>query len=105
MLEYSLNTSTATLPGSRGLVSRNHIMIDSDSLYSVRLLTRKEAANLLRITLPTLHHWSKIGFIQAYYLGRRIYYKEAELLMALQKRWDRTGSLPSAFLNNTDYLK
>jgi len=75
-------------------------MFDSESINSVKLLTRKEAAILLRITLPTLHHWSKTGLIQAYYLGRRIYYREEELLRALQKRWDRQGSLPSAFLNN-----
>jgi len=80
-------------------------MFEADSINSVRLLTRKEAANLLRIILPTLHHWSKTGIIQAYYLGGRIYYKEAEILMALQKRWDRTGSLPSAFLKDTSYPK
>ena len=75
-------------------------MFDANSMNSVRLLTRIEAANLLRVTLPTLHHWSKTGLIQAYYLGGRIYYKEQELLMALQKRWDRKGSLPSSFLSN-----
>jgi len=72
----------------------NLICIDNSFSNSIRLLTRKEAADLLSITLPTLHHWSKTGLIQAYYLGRRIYYKESELLNALQKRWDRTGSLP-----------
>ncbi len=75
-------------------------MFESDSINSVRLLTRKEAANLLRVTLPTLHHWSKTGIIQAYYLGGRIYYKESELISSLQKRWDRKGSLPSSFLGN-----
>jgi DNA-binding transcriptional MerR regulator len=64
----------------------------------VRLLTRNEAAQMLHITLPTLHHWSRTGIISAYTLGRRIYYKEHELLAALQKRWDRSGSIPEAFL-------
>jgi excisionase family DNA binding protein len=78
----------------------NSIRIEKNSSNSVRLLTRKEAADRLSITLPTLHNWSKSGILQAYYLGRRIYYKEDELMNALQKRWDRKGSLPPSFLDN-----
>ena len=48
------------------------------------LLTRKEAAALLSISLTTLKTWSDQNLIRAYKLGGRIYYKEKELIEALQ---------------------
>lgn len=49
------------------------------------LLTRKQAAGKLQITLPTLNSWTKQQKIIAYRSGSRIYYKENELLASLQK--------------------
>lgn len=51
---------------------------------SKAILTRREAAELLSVSLTTLKTWSDQKIIRAYKLGGRIYYKEKELLNALQ---------------------
>jgi len=47
------------------------------------LITRKETAQLLGISLPTLNEYSKDGIIPAYRLGSRVRYKKNEVLEAL----------------------
>lgn len=47
------------------------------------LLTSKQSATLLRISLPTLHKWKIEGRINFYRIGTRIRFKESELLSAL----------------------
>lgn len=49
------------------------------------LLTRKEAAQYLSISLSTLKNWTDEGLIKAYKLGGRIYYKKKELINSLEK--------------------
>ena len=48
-----------------------------------KMLSRKETANLLRIPLPTLHHWTKNGLIKAYRIGNRVLYKQDDVSDAL----------------------
>lgn len=48
------------------------------------LLTRKEVAKMLDISLPTLHNWVKNGTIQAYRIGNKVRFKKSEVLQALQ---------------------
>lgn len=48
------------------------------------ILTRKEAAALLSISLTTLKAWSDQKLIKAYRIRGRVYYKEKELLKALK---------------------
>jgi excisionase family DNA binding protein len=43
------------------------------------LATRKQAANYLGVSLPTLHEYTKSGKVPAYKLGSRIRYKKREL--------------------------
>mgnify|MGYP003717000603 FL=1 len=43
------------------------------------LLTRKETAKLLCISLPTLHDWTKTGIIKAHRIGNRVLYKLEEV--------------------------
>ena len=47
-------------------------------------LSRKEVARLLKITLPTLHDWTKLGYLIAYKIGARVLYKECEVMAALE---------------------
>src|SRR5690606_24607018 len=47
------------------------------------LLTRKETAKLLCISLPTLNDWTKTGIVKAHRIGNRVLYKEQEVLEAL----------------------
>jgi excisionase family DNA binding protein len=58
-------------------------------LHKVRdqeeLLTRHEAANLLKINITTLYHWTRKGKIPSYGIGNRVYYKRSEVLNSLVK--------------------
>jgi excisionase family DNA binding protein len=49
------------------------------------LLTRKQVCELLNITPPTLHVWTKEGRITAYHINTRVRYKRAEVMSTLQK--------------------
>jgi excisionase family DNA binding protein len=42
-------------------------------------LTRKEAANFLSVSLPTLNDWTKTGKVKGYRIASRVRYKRAEL--------------------------
>jgi hypothetical protein len=48
------------------------------------LITRKETASLLGITLPTLRTWSLDGRLKAYYINTRVRYKRGEVLQSLK---------------------
>lgn len=50
---------------------------------SEKFLTRGDVAELLKITLPTLHDWTKKGLLKAYRIGNRIRYKEAEVMATI----------------------
>ncbi|MBT4401732.1 MAG: helix-turn-helix domain-containing protein [Bacteroidetes bacterium] len=53
---------------------------------SDKYLTRLETADLLKVTLPTLHTWTKKGYLQAYRIGERnVYYKLDEVLSAFKE--------------------
>jgi excisionase family DNA binding protein len=58
---------------------------DSNQSESEDLLTRKEAANLLGVSLPTLHEYTTRSIIPAYRLGTRVRYKKGEILDCLRK--------------------
>ena len=49
-----------------------------------RLRTRKEVADLLGISLPSLHNYTKTGRIRAYRLGNSVRYKMEDIEQALQ---------------------
>lgn len=51
-----------------------------------RFLTRKETAELLRISLPTLADWTKLGFLHAINIGRRVLYSYAEVQRLLKEK-------------------
>ncbi len=48
------------------------------------LLSRKAAAAVLGVSLPTLHEYTQRGVLPAYRLGSRVRYKRAELIAALE---------------------
>ena len=50
---------------------------------STEYLTRKEAASLLSISLPTLNEWQKQGIVQGYRIASRVRYKRSELETSL----------------------
>jgi len=48
------------------------------------LITRKEAAKLLQVSLVTLSAWTKQGLFPFYRMNRRVYLKKSELLESLK---------------------
>ena len=44
-----------------------------------KYLTRKESAALLKISLPTLNQYTKIGIINGFRIGTRVLYKLKDL--------------------------
>lgn len=48
------------------------------------LITRKETADLLGVTLPTLHVWTKNGVIPAKRIGTRVRYEKRAVMDALK---------------------
>ena len=55
------------------------------STKSETLLTRKETADKLKISLVTLNDWTKRGLIQSYLIGGRVLYKDSEIEASLYK--------------------
>ena len=51
---------------------------------TVVLLSCKQVVAFLQITSPTLRKWTREGLLKAYSLGGRIYYKQHEVINALQ---------------------
>lgn len=50
-----------------------------------RLLTRKETATQLRITLPTLNSYTKKGILKGVRIGYRVLYREEDILSAIKE--------------------
>lgn len=48
-----------------------------------KYLSRAEVAKLLKISLPTLHIWTKLKLLQSYKIGNRVLYKQQEIENAL----------------------
>lgn len=42
-------------------------------------ITRKEASELIGVSLVTIHNWTKEGIIQAYKIGNRVRFKRSEI--------------------------
>ena len=49
------------------------------------LITRKEAAKLLGVSLPTILDWTKSGKIVGYRISSRIRYKKSEIENSVKK--------------------
>ena len=49
------------------------------------LMTRKQVADLLQISLPTLWDWTNKGIIPAYRIGNKVRYKRNEILKVLEQ--------------------
>lgn len=55
------------------------------SKQTLDYVTSKEAANILKVTLPTLYDWRKKGIITAYRIGNKIRFIRKELEQSLIK--------------------
>jgi excisionase family DNA binding protein len=59
--------------------------IASPANEPVEFLTRKEAAKILGVSLPTLHEWTKSGKVPGHRIGTRVRYKKSEIENSLLK--------------------
>ena len=67
----------------------NYFQSQQTPKQETELLTRKEAAKLLGVSLPTLSDWTKTGKVLGYRIATRVRYKRAELETSLSqiKTW------------------
>ena len=49
-----------------------------------KMLTRKELANFLHVSLPTLHKYQKEGRLKYYRIGSRVLFKKSEILDSIE---------------------
>lgn len=59
--------------------------LKSESQQSPRYYTRREVANILHVTLPTLFRYTKLGWIKRYKIMNRVLYKANEIEAAIEK--------------------
>ena len=63
-------------------ITRNSVKEKDLTVY----LTRGEVAKQLQISLPTLHNYSKEGFIKSYRIGGKVRFKAEDIEKALTER-------------------
>ena len=61
-----------------------HVQQPTDQNRS-KFISRLEVASLLKISLPTLNEWTKLGWLHSYKMGNRVLYKAEEVENALCK--------------------
>jgi excisionase family DNA binding protein len=88
---------TSLMEGVREIV-RAELQQQGRADLSEKLMTAKEAADLLRVSLVTLWQWEKQGRISKYSMGGRTYFKYSELLAGLDtlQRYRKTGTRGAA---------
>ncbi len=68
-----------------GMEERIKELVERPEKKEVKYLTRKEVAELLSISLPTLHDWSKRKILNPYRIGNRVYFKIDEIDQSLKQ--------------------
>ena len=57
----------------------------SDEKKIINYLSRQEAANLLKISLPTLNEYTRTGIIKGSRVGSRVLYLEEDIINAVKE--------------------
>ena len=68
-----------------GDIIRNNLKDVLNKEGSKELLTRKETAKRLGISLSTLHDYTSKGILPAYRIGNRVYYRWEDILKAAKR--------------------
>jgi len=61
----------------------NHFRTVTTPKPETELITRKQAASMLGVSLPTLLDWTKTGRVIGYRIATRVRYKKSELETSL----------------------
>lgn len=83
MMNKDLRTTADTQPIEAAMERVIAKMLPKNDEY----LTRKQCAERLHITLPTLHSYINKGVLVAYKIGRRTLFKSEEVDAALNKKY------------------
>lgn len=54
-------------------------LINNSSIRKERMLSRKEAAQVLNIDLSTLYKWTRTGKIRSFNTGKKVYYRLSDV--------------------------
>lgn len=84
MQQNIILTTPAELREIVAEIIRNEAPKQPEPGKQTKYLTRKEAAELLGITLPTLWDWTRKGTIPGYRISGRVYYKPDEIDEAMK---------------------
>jgi hypothetical protein len=82
---YSPEEITGIIHNAVREAVKNSLPASSNTSPGEKLLTRKETADKLKISLVTLNDWTKRGMIQSYLIGGRVLYKDSEIEGSLHK--------------------
>jgi excisionase family DNA binding protein len=85
------------LEGFRSIV-KDELKQQGRADLAEKLLTPKEAADLLRVSMVTIWQWEKQGRITKHSMGGRTYFKYSELMAGLDtlQRYRKTGTRGAA---------
>jgi excisionase family DNA binding protein len=61
----------------------NELKLHYEPKQPTEYLTRNEVAELLKISLVTVHNWSKQGVLKSYGIGNRVYFKRSDIELAI----------------------
>ena len=64
-------------------IVRDELQHQHQSEKSDELLTAKEAAAMLKISLVTLWQWEKAGRVKKHKIGSRVYFKHSEIMAGM----------------------
>jgi len=84
LIPYTTDQFRGIIRSEMGEALKN-IQLQASTPASEKLLTRKETADKLKISLVTLNDWTKRGLVQSYLIGGRVLYKEDEIVASLHK--------------------
>lgn len=65
-------------------IKQNDNMKPKKAKKEDKLLTREETAKFLKVEKETLWNWNKKGELKALKIGRRVYYKEEDIMAKLR---------------------
>lgn len=68
------------------IIALKDTILPIQELNEDKLLTRKETAKMLSVSLVTLCDWEKKNIIQSYRIGNLVRYKKSDIIKALIKK-------------------
>ncbi|PHQ28795.1 helix-turn-helix transcriptional regulator [Leeuwenhoekiella nanhaiensis] len=63
-----------------------HYLKDVNKSQNDLLLTRKEIAKYLRVSITTIHHWMEYEILDPIRIGNRVYFKKQDILDLVEER-------------------